>query len=382
VIRRTLATAAATCLIAAPADAVDWSLGGTFSQNANLSRDADGDTSLRGATSLGVALSADTPTTSWRLNPSLRLVEQIGDRGDGETFEPRLGFNGRVTHSRPRLTLNGSLGVTPEFVGDRDFTEFLTPDPDTGELEPTVSRQDRDVLQIVIRGGAGASFALDPRHSLSLSTFFRAREIQDDAATLEDSLSYGGSLSLSRALTPQMSGSLTASAQRFTTDGDREQDSTSLSVSAGLSGSLSPRHQGGVSLSVSSTESDGRSEISLGGSASLSYSLADTTYSLSASQAVEQGQTGAAASVTSVRAGVSHRINETQRVSLSGAVSVSDAVFGSGDDDPALVLSPRYELTLTRDWRLSLGYGLRVETGGDLDNRVLLSVARSFALID
>lgn len=379
---RKIALLAIVGLSAGGSDAADWSVGGTFSQNATLSRDADGDTALRGVSALGFRIAADTLTTNWRLNPTFRVIERIGDSGGDRAIDPRLGLASNVSHRRQTMGLNAGLSVSPEFVGDRDFSVFLVPDPDTGEIEETISRRDRDVLQLLIRGTAGADFTLDPRHTLSLGSFVRIRDIQGDATTLEDTLTYGGSLSLRRALSPALSGSVTASAQRFTSSDGGQSDSTTLSLSSGVSGALTPRHQGSLSISVSNTESDVQSRVSLGGGASLTYSLADTTYTLSANQSVQQGQTGEASSVFSVRAGVSHRINDAQRVSVSGAMNISDPVFGEGDREPVFVLSPRYELSLTRSWSVSLGYGLRIENGDELDNRVFVGLSRGFDLID
>lgn len=377
---------AGCCFLATVAASADWRVTGSLSQNMsvrNESSDGVSDTSVQGSTGIGVAIRAQTPRTEWRLSPSLRLFERIGGGSDRDPLEVSGSVTGAARYTAPRLGLNGLLSVTPEFASDNDFTLFLEPDPDTGELRQTTSSRERDALQITSRAVLGATYAVDPLSSVSLSTTYRRRDYLDDIETLDPFWSLGATLGFNQALTPRVGGGLSFGVQRFESEDPTSADTTTLTLGGNLSARLTPRHSGGLSLNINGSDDGDSTDISLGGSASLSYQLENMNFNVSAQQSVEQNDDGEIVNLTGLRAGGGYRINETSRISLSTGLTFENPLFGgSGDDVATFVLSPRYELSLTQDWRLSVGYGFRATTDDEVDNRIFLSLTRSLTLLD
>ena len=377
---------------AAPAAAADWKVSGTFGQGFNVRTEAGDDAEsgllLGSRTSLGLSIIARTETTTWTLAPNLNfLARSSGDSQDRETTSFNGSFRGGVTHVMPRYSITGGLRVTPRFVSDREFEEVFETDPISGLVESTTRVRNVDPLEITVAGNLGASFILDPLNTVSISGFGRLRDYDQTSDRFQQNRTVGGSLAWSHRLNTLTSLSLQGSASYFSSDAEDTEDAITLSTRLGLSQRLTPRHSGSLTLGGAFTERDGETSFNFVGGANLSYAAADTRYNIGLSQGIAQNDNGEVSAVVQLRGGGSYRINETSSLALNMRAATSNPLFdGDGNaDEVNLIITPSYQHRLSPSWRISAGYGLRIELDDDenrLENRVFVNLTRSLAILD
>lgn len=313
----------AAAAVAVSAKAQELSSRAFFSQRfqaplTNGSGDVSDSLAVNSVTNLGFLFRAQTPRTRWSLAPGVSYAFSSDEEFSTEIPFPR--FNGSVSHAATqRLTLGANASFSPDLVSETQFE-------DTGRTED-------EGIELDGSASVSASFAVDPLNSLSAGLSGSIREFVDAPEDFESTRSVGVSLSWSRRLDPNSSGSLSLSTRRF--DSDDGASSLSTSLSAGYSTSLAPT-------------------VSLSTSAGLSYSVTER---------VAQDQ-GAGRDITIDDENVGfigsigvQRSNPSGDVSLRLSQDVRQNAFGDLVSD--LVLGLSYSRPLTTDSNVSLGVSAR-----------------------
>lgn len=269
-------------------------------------------------TNLGFLIQGQSPRTSWTFAPGVSYAFSSDEEFSTEIPFPR--FNGSLSHAATqRLTLGANASFSPDLVSETQFE-------DTGRTED-------EGIELDGSAAVSASFAVDSLNSLSAGLSGSVREFVDAPEDFESTRSVGGSLSWSRRLDPESSGSLSLSTRRFESDDDRS--SLSTSVSAGYSTALAPT-------------------VSLSTSAGLSYSVTE--------RVAQDPATGRDVTIDDENVGFIgsigvDRSNPAGDVSLRLAQDVRQNAFGDLVSD--LVFDLNYSRSLTTASSVSLGVGAR-----------------------
>jgi hypothetical protein len=386
--RHRAGVAALLCLgTAVPGHAWDWTVSGFLNQRFNGSQGfGDGaqqnDDGLTSNTGLGLDFTARNDTTRFTFSPGVSGSFGTGDRNSDE-FRVNPTFRSTLAHNGRRIGLNGLVSLVPQFRSARQFDTAFVPDPDTGTLEPVTRTDETDALQIVLNANLNASYALDARNRLTSGVFTRIVEYDETSATLQPTQTYGGSLGWQGALDPRTDASLTGTLRQFFSDREDQSDSIAFTLAPTISQEFTPRHVGNLTLGFTAVEGD---EFNLGftGGAGLTYRGGATTVNFRVRQSVEQDDFGEVEMVSSAGLSLNYRINPRSTIGLTSQIAYIEALEGGRDARQTFTIGPRYSLTLTEAWSLSLAYGLtltREEDDVRGTNRLFLTFARSFDVL-
>jgi hypothetical protein len=240
---------------------------------------------------------------------------------------------------------------------------------------------------------SGVTFNIDPQNRLSLSASGAVVNFSKNATELEDSINYGTSLSWGHDLTEVTSTNLTVGVRRFSVDDVENTESMTLNATAGFDTQLSPRMTFGLDAGISAADINrdppGSDDSTIGftGALRLGWNLADTSFSLSASQGFEPSTIGELQTRSTVGLSVGHSINSRSQLSLAASYSrqtTAGSSLGSDTERQLFALSPGYSIDLSPDWRAQMGYTLRMrdeKSGFATSNNIFFSISRSFDLL-
>lgn len=382
------AAAAVVALVVSASGAADWSVSGSFSQRVGARTDSDGE-ELTAGTRLGLRIIGEDKRSDWTFDPGVRLSLRAGEGGgstesDAVNITPSGAFG--YAYAGPRLGLNASFSVLPEFRSARTFDEAFLVDPDTGLVDRRVIVGQADPLEITITSRLGGTLRVDDLNTLGANFFVRVVEYDEETPTLSATRSVGGGLSWSRALSPLTQLSLSTNARTLQSDSASSSDADTYSTSLGLSQRFSARHNGSLSGGLTLVDGGGGLEPRFSGGANFSYALKSTTFSAAAQQAVDQNDDGQVQSVAQLRGSISHKFDDLTTLSLGAGLSFANPVFDTASDEEETTLSLRAGLTrsVSQNWRMQLGYTLSGsrQTGDDeIVNSVSLSLSRSFDIL-
>jgi hypothetical protein len=296
-----------------------WSLGGDVSQrfeidtNRALRDDSEG-VIFGSISDLDLVLGLETHRADWQLKTGARARAFAGP-GDTENLtriDPKFAFSGGYGGRRIAASFNFDFDIRPV-----SFTEF----DEEGDIDADGIARDADAIRTVLSAGAGLTFTLDPRNTLSFTGSGRIERFSEGNDRLEPSSSASFGLSWNRRVSPRTSLSLSSSVQAFRADDLENTRFLSGSVTAGVQRSVTRRLSFGGSAGVSITRRStdtlspfgtlGRTTTtSVGGvgSLNLSYLLPRTSVVLSASQNVSPSSEGELQNRTAANFSVNHRI--------------------------------------------------------------------------
>lgn len=361
---------AAVVAFAGPAQALDWTLSGFFSQRAEVEQ-GDDDVTFGSVTDLGVSAVIETPRTRLQFAPGVRLNLYRG--GDDETdLTPR--FNGSLTHRAPRDTLSASLSLVPERTSSTAFEE--------------TDRASEDALQITLSGQAGWTRRATNRDTLSLDANLRLREFDGASDSLEASQAFGLDGRWRRAVDNRGGVSLILGYDEFRSDGEGGDDTRTFSTSLGVDRALTPRLNADARLGLTYVSvlnpdpGEDDSSVDLTGGFGISYQGLRTSASLDFSQAVDQNADGDVENRSQFSGALRRRLDTVSSVELASGLSFATPVLG-GDDDVTFTLRPSYNRSLDADWSIGVGYALRMESGedGETSHLGFVSISRGLSFL-
>ncbi|MEM7498348.1 MAG: hypothetical protein AAF371_10200 [Pseudomonadota bacterium] len=392
---RLLALAGAFLTCAGHAAAQDLQVQGTLSQTFTFDSDLDLDDSgpsFGSTTSVGVSATYLTDDSDATISSSLsyRRFTEDDDGEDFDGFTPNI--NGSARFRLGRLTLTEGLSFR---IDDVAFTEFT----EEGTIDPNGIFTDADARRLDFTFSQGASYALTQRTSLGGAVGVSLTRFSETDDELSDSDRFFGSLSLSRAVSPRLSLSVSANASRFETGSDVEDTrGTSVGVSVGfnrllqedvtLGGRVGLRYvtvREEVSVFPLGRVESEESNIGVNGGFSFSYDVGQTDLFAGLSQDVAPTEDGEVEESTTLSAGLSHAINSRQSVNVGFSVTrrtnVTDTVGNNENTDQEFFgqISPSYSYRLTPSWSANLGYSFRLsndEDGSNVSNSVFLGFSR------
>jgi hypothetical protein len=373
-LRLALAVAlAAAGLAPAGGAAQDWTVSGFFSQrfeaDTNIDLDSSGgDPAFGSITDVGLSFRLSGQTTRIVVAPGVRAVGYLDDVNDSNGVLPRL--NASFGHDMPRDRFTASLSLIPQTANRDAFDEG--------------DRSESGGLTLAASASLGWEHDIDPRNTLGLEGFARAREpVEGDGASTR---SYGADATWSRRLDPRTTGSLIGGFQRFESDDEAEPESDEFSLRLGADHQVNRRLSIGGTGGLSLTAQEGEDTTpGFVGDLRLDYLGRTDSFSLSLSQDVAQDADGVVESRAALSASYAHRINVWSSLGLSARSGFSNPLFGESDSDRInLTISPTYSIDVTRDWSLQLGYALRAEQeDGDtaFSNLVFVEVSRGLSFL-
>lgn len=397
---------------AGPAAAAEWTLAADVAQrvevDSNFGLDDNSEGVLFGSTStIDLRLAARTKRTRWNLAIGTRLSVFAGSGDDTglNGADPRA--NGGVSHQGKRFSANAAFGFSRQSVASTQFglaalpegsvvlpdDTVILPDDTLATLDDFGTISNEDAIQTSLNLRSGITFNLDPLNRLSLSASGSIVRFSGDAGELEDSTSYGTTVSWEHDLTERTSTDLSFGVQRFTTDDTENTESLTFTATGGFDTQLTPRLTFGLDagFTVADIERDppGRDDTPVGftGGLRLGWQLAaDTQFSLAANQGFEPSSLGELQARSTVALSIGHSINSRSRLSLSASYSRQTSADNSDNTDvrQLFVLSPGYTIDLSPDWQARVGYTLRLrdeDAGFATSSNLFLTISRSFDLL-
>lgn len=392
--------------------AAEWTLAADVDQrfeahsNFGLAEDSEGAV-VGSTTSIGLRLTGATKRTQWNVNTGARL-SVFGGKGDDtglDRSDPRLSAG--VVHRGKDYTANAAfnflrtsvafaqfgLAPLPEGAVPLPGGVVLLPDGSISLIEEFATISDEDATLNRFNARGGATYSLDPRNRVSASAFGSLTRYSGDSGELVPNTTYGADLAWERDLTRRTEAALRVGVQRFTADDVTDTVSRTFTATAGFDTELTPRLSFGLDAGLSlvdfSQDPPGSDDTSVqfAGGLRVNWALADTRFSLTASQSVEPSSLGELQSRSTVGLSVAHSINERSDLALISSFSRQVSAGGDAGLDEArnlFVLGPTYGIDLTSRWRLSMGYQFRLsdqEAGLATSHNVFLGLSRSFDLI-
>jgi hypothetical protein len=309
-------------------------------------------------------------------------VVSVSDETDQDEdtirINPRLSAS--LSRTGPRLSLDGTASVIPQFRSDREFDSVFAENPDTGALELRTEARDVNALEINSRANLGASYLLTPRSTATGNVFVSRRDFSSGGDTLEPSMTVGAGAGLTQALDRRTSLSVGLTARRFTSDNE---DTDSLSLNLGGSRQLTANTN--LQLGVVGIQEDGDINYGFTGNLGGRYQAQGATFNAGLRQLVDQDEDGVFQAVTALTAGVDYPVNARNSFGASAGYTRSTPFDGGADTSTTdtFTLGARYTYQLSSDWQLQLNYGLRFQNDDDDDdsgisNRFTLNIARNF----
>lgn len=364
------------------AQAAEWTVGGSVSQRlqaeTNRELEDDGGSVYGATTALGIDVTAQTPTTRWLFETGAS-VGVFGGSGDTDGLSGVFpNFAAAVAHDGKYIDTGANFGIDLQ--------------PATFARTDEIGNAGGDATQLTLNLGANASMALDPRNDLSAGVNGRIVRFTSGTTSLDETTSYGGTLSWGHSLSAATGTSLSFGGRHFTSD---DTESLSFDLSAGVSHMVNPRlsFDAGLGPSVTwTTRTDPglrETEFSLGAVGDFGIDWqprADTLISVALSHGLEPSEEGDLETTTALGAGLQRAINNwiTGGVDLLLQYQRSAGGLGTGVDNAELTaaLSPSLSFSLTREVSLRVSYSLRMghEEGSDLafSNGAFLTLTHAF----
>ena len=356
--------------------AADWSISGFVSARTEGVAESGGnqpDSGLRATGDLGFTLRARTPTTSLTLSPAARvLLSTLDGDASGEPPLPRI--LGALGHqATPRLSLNASASVVPDFVDEAQFE-------DAGE------RTTRDALQISANGRAGGTYLVDPRQRVSLGAFARMRTYTEDSDGLFDTRAWGLDGAWARDLSPRSTATLSPVLTVFSSDAPSGAEGQSLALQLGGTHRLSERLTLDFGAGPAVTRSERgdapkSTDLSGTGRLGLRYATPSADYRLGFTQGVEQNADGALENRTALRTGVSARLTSLVRAGFDASAGYRRPFDGEDSIRSFFSVTPQLSYGVSPDWSLSVGYRFRAADRDELEtsHTVFLQISRGLS---
>lgn len=367
--------------------AADWSLRGTASARiaGDINRSmqpGNHDTLLTTALDAGLVLDVETKRALFSFNTGLARTLFIGEdqptTDNAERLDPRFSVNG--SYRGKTYVLSGNFGF------DFQPTSFTQAD-DTGILND-------ETTQLTVNYAASLALELDKITTLTLGTDAQLIDFTDPAPGLTATRTFGGSATWSRRLSETTSVNINGGVRHFRSDNPQRTRSQTFDLSTGISHQRTRRHKFGVNAGLSlvrtveqfpglpqATDFD----LSATGGVTFEYLLKDQSLQLSLSQSVDPSSSGGLQVSTRLTGGYSWSINELESLSVNAGYSHRSAVSGTGTLQ-SLSFTPSYNLALTRDVSLSLGYSFRINENGQsgtaIGQQVFLALNYNFDILN
>ncbi len=215
----------------------------------------------------------------------------------------------------------------------------------------------------------------------------RQVEFTGDDAGLTPTRTIRNTVRWSRDLTPTTAMTLLTGIRYFAADDDEDRRSQTLDLQADLTHQRTQRHTFRISAGATGvrTTRDGSGDpefdVRFTGGAGLDYTLKSLTAGINLSQNVApSSEEGALRAFTRLTGHLDYAVNSRQSLGARASYARRAPLSGGGDVDQLLSIGPTYNLALTRDTSLSLGYfyRLNLDDAGTADgHRVLLSLSHA-----
>ena len=378
-----------------------------FNSNPGLASESDG--SIYGTRSrIGLRATARGKRAVFGVNAGVGYYVRGGsgnddDDGSLDRLQPDIAANHAYNGKGYSITNGLNLSVRP--VTETQFE-------DSGSLEDQLN-------QLTFSYNAGFARSVDSRNSLTLGGRVRLVRFDEETDNLDESERYSFNTTWRRRLSQTTSIFAQTGFSHFKSDDDLS--SRSSSFTTGLNHERTPRHRFGVTggatitrtkrilsgtvftttteVSGSTVEilvvpvpvrrSDSDATVGFNGGASFDYQLPRLLAGINLSQGVDEGSDGEISTLTGLSGALRYRL--TPQSSLSGSLSYSRrSDLGTTDEDLGtrhfFSFGPALSTKLTEDIDLGLNYRFRFNIRENEDNgighRVLLTISKSFTIID
>ena len=380
-------------LLAACAGHPNWSLNGRIGQtteaDTNLGLDPDSqDFVVTTSLNTGFSLAGQSPRSWFSADLDFAARYYLGETDQlSDTYRidlPRLALQGG--YQGKTYTLSSRASVATRSTAFSRFDELGT-DPIDDDIDDFFTDTDADATQITATVGADLDLALDQLNRVRFGVDARQVEFTGDDAGLTPTRTIRNTARWSRQLSQTSTMMLSTALRHFAADDDEDRRSQTLTVQAGLTHQRTPRHtfriSGGATgvRTTSDSSSEPEFDIRFTGGAGLDYTLKSFTAGINLSQNVApSSEEGALQTFTRLTGNLNYAVNSRQSLGATASYARRAELSGGGDVDQLLSIGPSYNLALTRDTSLSLGYfyRLNLEDAGTADgHRVFLSISHA-----
>jgi len=386
-VRATAKVAAVTLwVLASPAMAQNWSLGGTLAEtlltdsNPRLESNPP-DSTFGSRTSIAVKADNKTPTTAVGLTLGADLIRYFDSAvaNDLDTIDWTAGVGAERTFARTTL------------AGRADYRQQAVQQSELGETGITQIDADR----ITKSARSSLEYELTPRDQVGTAVQFRDITFEGARSTNQLNPFWVADIAAQwkRALSPVQTGTLSIGALYFDADDRLDSKSQAYTVGGALEHRLTPRFtvQSGIGVGVALQDDSSRgsstSEI-LNLSAGALYSLERVVLSASYAQTIEPTGFGRLEYRRALGASFLYRINTQTNFDVTATYVLNHpdleiSPFAEADRN-YFAVEPKLSYQFLPNWSVETAYRLRYDDNGAREatsHAILASVKYAFTLL-
>lgn len=383
---KTILIAAAT-LTPSFAVAGDWSLDANFAErfsfDDNIQQSVDSPGVVFGSsTTWQTNLRRRSATSAFSLTSDLqgRLFVGPGDTDDLDSFNQSYSTDYSKTYKNLTLTSGGLFSIQ-----NTTFSEF----EETGVLsEGSTSR-------ITLSGSGGASYSINRRSGVSLSSSVSLVDFTEDSVALTPIFSADVSTSFDHKINSRFDFSVSGVWNYFSADNATDTTSNTFGLDAELSARLTQRLTAGLLLGASAVTTESTDAVLTTTSSdtsivrrsrlSLDYQLQTTQFSLSVGRTTRPSALGEIQQSDNLTLAFSRQVNSRSSLGLNINGGRQNSISGTLDTDRTFItVSPVYSYRLTKELSASMGYNFRLQDTNSISttsNSLFLSLSRPVSLI-
>lgn len=334
----------------------------------SISGGDDDDTVLESKTSLGLHFLSETPTSKFTADTGASL--SFDSEGEASVNRPALSLG--LSKDTKRVAYNAKLSYA------RAPLEF-------DEAQPDLSVQILDADKTTIKAQVGASVALNPTTTGSITLSFSHVDFDQDSAELVESDDYALSGKLSYDLNSRTSFGLSTGLRVFSAQDVEETETRGVNFGASMSHQATSRlsFSGNVGVSLLDTsQTTGGSRVSETSTVGLfgvglGYDLPRGSIQVSADRSISAGGSGELKADTAFRISLKQSINDHSSYSLSSAYIREDDLDG-GETANLLSISPALNWEFTPKLSGGALYQFQRNDDGETSHKVGVFLTRGF----